>query len=89
MQMLGHKADLMFICFRRGFEQLAQCAARAVAHRAERISGSDDVVCVDRRARHVRDDRQAPRAARRALKPGSEAFERAFDAEMETQRQRS
>jgi chlorite dismutase len=24
VQMLGHKADLMFICFRRGFEQLAQ-----------------------------------------------------------------
>ena len=23
VQMLGHKADLMFICFRRGFEQLA------------------------------------------------------------------
>src|SRR4029078_37397 len=24
VQMLGHKADLMFICFRRGFEQLAR-----------------------------------------------------------------
>ena len=24
VQMLGHKADLMFICFRRGFAQLAQ-----------------------------------------------------------------
>src|SRR5919108_903031 len=24
VQMLGHKADLMFICFRRDFEQLAQ-----------------------------------------------------------------
>src|SRR5215217_7835156 len=24
VQMLGHKADLMFICFRRGFEDLAQ-----------------------------------------------------------------
>src|SRR5918994_6217531 len=24
VQTLGHKADLMFICFRRGFEQLAQ-----------------------------------------------------------------
>src|SRR5687768_17938828 len=24
VHMLGHKADLMFICFRRGFEQLAQ-----------------------------------------------------------------
>src|SRR6267142_4156841 len=24
VQVLGHKADLMLICFRRGFEQLAQ-----------------------------------------------------------------
>src|SRR5512142_2581660 len=24
VQMLGHKADLMFVCFRRGFEALAQ-----------------------------------------------------------------
>ena len=24
VQMLGHKSDLMFICFRRGFEALAQ-----------------------------------------------------------------
>src|SRR5688572_1856671 len=24
VQVLGHKADLMFICFRRSFEQLAQ-----------------------------------------------------------------
>src|SRR5688572_19517080 len=24
VQMLGHKADIMFICFRQGFEQLAQ-----------------------------------------------------------------
>src|SRR5688500_15032693 len=24
VQILGHKADVMFICFRRGFEQLAQ-----------------------------------------------------------------
>ena len=33
VQMLGHKADLMFICFRRGFEQLA--AAQLALSRTE------------------------------------------------------
>ena len=35
VQMLGHKGDLMFICFRRG--DAGAGAARAVAHRAPRL----------------------------------------------------
>ena len=56
VQMLGHKADLMLVCFRRGFEPLAAGAARALAHRAARLSRADVLVRLDRRARHVRDD---------------------------------
>ena len=40
VQMLGHKADLMFICFRRGFERAGAGAAGAVAHRAARRTSS-------------------------------------------------
>ena len=51
VQMLGHKADLMFICFRRGFEQLAQAQLALSRTELPRLPRADDVVRVDRRAR--------------------------------------
>src|SRR3970040_2263787 len=88
VQMLGHKADLMFICFRPGFEQLAQ--AELALSRTE-IHGYLDpttsyVSIVELGMYELTAKIHEQLGAKH--KPGSEAFERAFDAEMETQRQR-
>ena len=88
VQMLGHKADLMFICFRRGFEQLAQ--AQLALSRTE-LSGyleatTSYVSIVELGMYEMTGKIHEQLGAKH--KPGSEEFERAFDAEMETQRQR-
>src|SRR4030095_6423026 len=88
VQMLGHKADLMFICFRRGFEQLAQTQ---LAFSRTELSGYLDattsyVSIVELGMYEMTGKLHEQLGA--TLKPGSEEFERAFDAEMETQRQR-
>ena len=67
VQVLGHKADLMFICFRRGFEQLAQAQLALSRDRAARRARADVILRLDRGARDVRDDREDPRAARREV----------------------
>jgi hydrogen peroxide-dependent heme synthase len=88
VQMLGHKADLMFICFRPGFEQLAQ--AQLALSRTE-IHGyleptTSYVSIVELGMYEMTAKIHEQLGALHT--PGSEAFERAFDAEMETQRQR-
>lgn len=88
VQILGHKADLMFICFRRGFEQLAQAQlalSRTALHDyLEKASSYVSVVELGLYEMTAKIHEQL--GAR--LKPGSEEFERAFDAEMDAQRQR-
>ena len=88
VQMLGHKADLMFICFRSGFEQLAH--AQLALSRTE-LSGYLDattsyVSIVELGMYEMTGKLHEQLGA--IHKPGSDAFESAFDAEMETQRQR-
>jgi chlorite dismutase len=78
----------MVTCFRRSFDALAAAQLAWSRSRAGALSRADDVVRVDRRARDVRDDRQDPRAARREVQAREREFEKAFDAEMETQRGR-
>ena len=51
VQMLGHKADLMFICFRRGFEALAQAQLALSRTELHDYLERDDVLRLDRRAR--------------------------------------
>jgi chlorite dismutase len=88
VQVLGHKADLMFICFRRGFEQLAQAQlalARTELHgHLEPTSSYVSIVELGmyEMTAKIHDQLAA------VHKPGSDEFEKAFDAEMETQRQR-
>jgi chlorite dismutase len=88
VQLLGHKADLMFVCFRRDFEQLAQAQlalARTALHRwLEPTSSYVSVVELGMYEMTAKLHEQI--GARH--KPGSEEFEQAFDAEMEAQRQR-
>jgi len=88
VQMLGHKADLMFICFRRGFEQLA--AAQLALSRTElhdHLEPSSSYVSIVELGMYEMTGKIHEQLGAK-FKPGSDEFERAFDAEMETQRQR-
>jgi hydrogen peroxide-dependent heme synthase len=88
VQMLGHKADLMFICFRRGFEQLA--AAQLALSRTElhdHLEATTSYVSIVELGMYEMTGKLHEQLGAK-FKPGSEEFERAFDGEMETQRQR-
>jgi peroxiredoxin len=88
VQMLGHKSDLMLVCFRRGFEELAQAQlalSRTALHGFLEPTYSY-VSIVELGLYEMTGKIHEQLGAKH--KPGSEEFERAFDAEMETQRQR-
>jgi chlorite dismutase len=88
VQMLGHKADLMFVCFRRGFEELAQ--AQLALSRTELHSSfapTTSYVSVVELGMYEMTAKIHEQLGAR-YKPGSDDFEQAFDREMETQRQR-
>src|SRR6185436_3003628 len=88
VQMLGHKADLMFICFRRGFEELA--AAQLALSRTElhdHLEATSSYVSIVELGMYEMTGKIHEQLGAK-FKPGSDEFERAFDAEMETQRQR-
>jgi peroxiredoxin len=88
VQVLGHKADLMLVCFRRGFEQLAQAqlalSGTALHDLLEPTSSYVSVVELGMYEMTAKVHEQL--AAKH--KPGSDEFEKAFDVEMETQRGR-
>ena len=88
VQMLGHKADLMFVCFRRDFEQLAQAqlALSRTALHAHLEPTTSYVSIVELGLYEMTGKLHHQLSSRH--KPGSDEFEAAFDAEMETQRQR-
>ncbi|MGE0592851.1 MAG: hydrogen peroxide-dependent heme synthase [Vicinamibacterales bacterium] len=88
VQMLGHKADLMVICFRRSFDDLAQAQlalSRTELHESLELTTSY-VSIVELGMYDMTAKLHEQVGARH--RPGSDEFERAFDAEMETQRQR-
>ncbi len=88
VQMLGHKADLMVICFRRDFEQLAQAQlalSRTRLH--DHLDATTSYVSIVELGMYEMTAKLHEQIGARH-KPGSDEFERAFDAEMETQRQR-
>ena len=88
VQMLGHKGDLMFICFRRDFEQLAQ-AQLALSHSELNayLEPTMSYVSIVELGMYEMTGKLHQQLGTR-YKPGSDEFESAFDAEMETQRQR-
>jgi hydrogen peroxide-dependent heme synthase len=88
VQMLGHKADLMFICFRRGFEDLAQAQlalSRTLLH--DHLDASTSYVSIVELGMYEMTAKIHEQLGAKH-KPGTDDFERAFDQEMETQRQR-
>jgi peroxiredoxin len=87
-QMLGHKADLMVTCFRRSFEGLAASQlAWSRSGLARYLEPTTSYVSIVELGMYEMTGKLHEQLAARH-KPGSEEFERAFDAEMETQRQR-
>jgi chlorite dismutase len=88
VQVLGHKADLMFVCFRRNFEQLAQsqlALSRTALHDA--LEATASYVSVVELGMYEMTAKIHEQLGAR-FKPGSDEFEKAFDAEMATQQQR-
>jgi len=88
VQVIGHKADLMFICFRRGFEQLAQAQlamSRTQLH--DLLEPTSSYVSVVELGMYEMTAKIHEQLGAKH-KAGSDEFERAFDAEMESQRQR-
>jgi chlorite dismutase len=88
VQLLGHKADLMFICFRRDFEQLAQAQlalSRSVLH--DVLEPTTSYVSIVELGMYEMTAKLHEQLGAR-FKPGSDEFEQAFDAEMRTQEQR-
>jgi chlorite dismutase len=82
VQMLGHKADLMVICFRRSFDELAQ-AQLAISRSAlsDHLELSQSYVSIVELGMYemtakIHEQLGATMAA------GTEEYERAFDAEM-------
>ena len=88
VQILGHKADLMFICFRRGFEELARAQltlSQTDLHGV--LEATSSYVSVVELGMYEMTAKIHEQLGAR-FEPGSDAFEKAFDAEMDTQRQR-
>ncbi len=88
VQMLGHKADLMVICFRRSFEELAKAQlAMSRTTLNDHLEPTTSYVSIVELGMYEMTAKMHEQLGAR-FKPGSEEFERAFDAEMDTQRQR-
>ena len=88
VQVLGHKADLMFICFRRSFDELAHAQlalSRSTLHDALEPTASY-VSIVELGMYEMTAKIHEQLSAK--FKPGSDEFDKAFDEEMATQRQR-
>jgi chlorite dismutase len=88
VQMLGHKAELMVIIFWRTFEELGQAQLNlAQTHLHDVLEPTESYVSVVELGMYEMTAKIHEQLGAK-FTPGSEEFERAFDAEMETQRQR-
>jgi peroxiredoxin len=88
VQMLGHKADLMIICFRRDFEALAQAQlALSRTALAEALEPTYSYVSIVELGMYEMTAKIHEQLGAK-FKPGSDEFEQAFDAEMQTQQGR-
>jgi chlorite dismutase len=86
---LGHKADLMLLHFRSSFEGLQEAQLRVSGLRLARyLEPTTSYVSVVELGMYEMTAQIHARIGAQGLKPGSEEFEKAFDAEMEEQRKR-
>ena len=89
VQMLGHKADLMVICFRRSFEELAQ-AQLAIARTAlhDHLEPTQSYVSIVELGMYDMTAKIHRQLAEQHLLPDSDEYQKGFDDEMERQRSR-
>ncbi len=87
--LLGHKGDLMLVHFRRTFEalQAAQLQAARLGLSAY-LDASTSYVSMVELGMYEMTAQIHGRLREKGLRPGSDEFDQAFDAEMEEQRQR-
>ena len=89
VQMLGHKADLMFIHFRRTFDELAQVQLdMARLPLASCLEPTTSYVSIVELGLYEMTGRIHEELGTRGLVTGSEPFEKAFDEELVKQRER-
>jgi hydrogen peroxide-dependent heme synthase len=89
VQLLGHKGDLMFIHFRRSFEDLS-CAQLALARSSlsDYLEPTGSYVSIVELGMYEMTAKIHRDLGARGLTQGSDDYERAFDDEMKTQRER-
>jgi hydrogen peroxide-dependent heme synthase len=88
VQMLGHKADLMVICFRRNFEALGQAQlalSRSKLH--DYLEPTTSYVSIVELGQYDMTAKMHKELGEKHA-PGSDEFEKAFDAELKVQEQR-
>jgi hydrogen peroxide-dependent heme synthase len=89
VQLLGHKGDLMFVHFRRSFEDLS-CAQLALARSSlgEYLEPTTSYVSVVELGMYEMTAKIHRDLGARGLAQGSDDYDRAFDEEMKTQQDR-
>jgi peroxiredoxin len=89
VQLLGHKGDLMFVHFRRSFEDLS-CAQLALSRSElnDYLEPTTSYVSVVELGMYEMTAKIHRDLGARGLTQGSDEYERAYDAEMKTQRDR-
>jgi peroxiredoxin len=89
VQMLGHKADLMLIYFRKSFEDLADCELNLTkTELSQYLEMTTSYVSVVELGLYEMTAKIHQQLAERSLKPGSPEFDQAFDAELQEQHNR-
>jgi peroxiredoxin len=89
VHLLGHKADLMIIHFRQNFEQLSQAELNFTQTRLhDYLEPTTSYVSIVELGMYDMTAKIHEQLGERGLKSGSEAFDHAFDEEMQQQRKR-
>ena len=88
VQVIGHKADLMIVCFRHGFEALAAAQLKlSQTGLHDLLEPTTSYVSIVELGMYEMTGKLHEQLGAK-FKAGSDEFEQAFDSEMETQRQR-
>jgi peroxiredoxin len=89
VHLLGHKADLMLIHFRKSFEELSQAQLALQQTRlSEHLEMTTSYVSIVELGMYEMTAKIHQQLRERSLKQGSEEFDRAFDEEMAQQKNR-
>ena len=89
VHLLGHKADLMVIHFRHGFEDLSQAQLRFQQTRLQDfLEMTASYVSIVELGMYEMTAKIHQQLAGRSLKPGTDEFEKAFDDELAQQKNR-